>query len=382
MMLYYYKYKVNKHIIFFESFKGKSYSDSPKAIYETLLNTKNSYKFVWAFNSGGLHKLLPDQKRTTCVYYNSREYYRYFSKAQYIVTNSTLLEHIKKKNNQILIQTWHGTPLKRLGCDINVNQENSFYSLREIYKLYESNGTKMDYLVSPSAYATEKLTSTFNLKKLKKEHIVLEAGYPRNDFLINHKKDEVERIKQKLDLPTNKRVILYAPTYRDNSHEVNSGYIFTPNIDFDLLEKNLCADYIILFRAHYLVGKSFNFEKHKGFIYDVSHTDDVNYLYIISDLLITDYSSVFFDYANLKRPIIYFMYDLESYQNKLRGFYLDLDELPGPIVKDEIQLIETIKQIWSDSNNTIERIAKFSAQYNYLDDGNASDRVLKMSGIL
>ena len=133
-------------------------------------------------------------------------------------------------------------------------------------------------------------------------------------------------------------------------------------------------EYIILFRAHYLVANKFDFAKYAGFIYDVSHIDDINDLYIISDLLITDYSSVFFDYANLKRPMIFYMYDLDLYQEILRGFYLDLEELPGPIVRSENELIAAIK---NSTNVDEEVITRFNKKFNYLEDGQAAKRVVE-----
>ena len=146
-------------------------------------------------------------------------------------------------------------------------------------------------------------------------------------------------------------------------------------MDFDLLQEELGQDYIILFRAHYLVANEFNFDKYKGFIFDVSKIDDINELYIISDMLITDYSSVFFDYANLKRPIIFYMYDLKEYKNNIRGFYIDLNELPGNILETESELIKEIKYI--DFNFKYDdKYKKFNNKYNYLDDGKASERVV------
>ena len=147
-------------------------------------------------------------------------------------------------------------------------------------------------------------------------------------------------------------------------------------MNFDLLEEELSEGFIILFRAHYLVANQFNFEKHKGFVYDVSEHSDINELYLISDMLITDYSSVFFDYANLKRPIIYYMYDFEEYRDELRGFYLSLDELPGPIVKTEEDLVRQVKKL-DYSFEIDEKYRKFNDKFNYLDDGKASERVIE-----
>ena len=105
----------------------------------------------------------------------------------------------------------------------------------------------------------------------------------------------------------------------------------------------LGQEYVILFRAHYFISGQYDFGAYDGFVIDVSGLDDVNDLYLVSDLLITDYSSVFFDYANLNRPILFYMYDYEAYKTQMRDFYLDIHTLPGPVVKTQEELLKTIK---------------------------------------
>ena len=174
-----------------------------------------------------------------------------------------------------------------------------------------------------------------------------------------------------------KKIILYAPTYRANQHETGLGYTYKEEVDFDKLRANIGDEYIILFRPHYFVANAFDFEKYAGFVYNVSDVDDVNDLYIISDILITDYSSVFFDYANLKRPIIFYMYDLEHYRDESNGFYFDVEkELPGRIIRTDDSLIEEILRITKEFKYD-EKYKKFNETFNYLDDGKASKRVVE-----
>ena len=129
-----------------------------------------------------------------------------------------------------------------------------------------------------------------------------------------------------------------------------------------------------MFRAHYFVANSFNFDKYKDFVYDVSNYSDINDLYVISDLLITDYSSVFFDYSILKRPIIFYMYDLDNYKSKLRDFYIDLHELPGEIVQKEEDLVKVIEK--SNNFRYNDKYKKFNNKFTYLEDGKATERVV------
>ncbi len=372
--LYYFLfYKIDDKMIFFESFYGNSYSCSPKAIYEYVLNDERfkDYKFVWAFKN--INKYTFDE-RTILVKSNSRKYYKYLSKSKYWVVNLLINTGVKKKKNQVYVQCWHGTPLKKLRYDIE--KDNVLNSISEVRKRNDLDAVKFDYFISPSKFCTEKFTSAFNLKKLNNENIFIEKGYPRNDYLFNYKKSDIKRIKKELNIPLNKKVILYAPTFRDNQVNEN-GYTYNVELDFNKLKNEFSKEYVILFRAHYFIANKFDFKKYNNFVYDVSKYEDINELYIISDILITDYSSVFFDFANLKRPILFYMYDYNNYKNNLRDFYIDLKELPGPILKKENTLIKEIKNIDNYSKKYKEKYEKFNKKYNYLDDGNATKRVVE-----
>ena len=370
---YYVLFPIDNKMIFFESFNGNSFSCSPKAIYNYLISHDEykDYKFIWAFKD--LEKdHIKNNKNTIIVKSKSFKYYYYLSKSKYWIVNSLLDLSVIKKSKQVYVQCWHGTPLKKLRCDINVTG-GVLNTKEEVIKRNNLDVKKIDYFISPSKYATSKFISAFNLKELNKEKIIIEKGYPRNDKLINYNNNDIEKIKKDLNIPTDKKVILYAPTFRDDEHTSGVGYTYKLNIDFDLLQKEL-KDYIILFRAHYFIANSFEFDKYKDFIYDVSKYDDINDLYIISDLLITDYSSVFFDYAILERPIIFYMYDYDNYKNNLRDFYIDLKELPGPIVKDEKNLVTSIKE----KNNKYKNMySSFNKKFNPYEDGTSAERIVK-----
>jgi CDP-glycerol glycerophosphotransferase len=374
-LFYYILFPVDDKLIFFQSFNGNSFSCSPKAIYNYLLNNEKykDYKFVWAFKDLEKDHMFNNSPRTVIVKTNSFKYYYYLSKSKYWIVNSLLRLSVIKKKKQIYVQCWHGTPLKKLRCDINVTG-GVLNTTKEIVKRNNLDAKKFDYFISPSKYATEKFISAFNLKKLNKEKIIIEKGYPRNDKLSNYNNDDIDKIKNKLNIPKNKKVILYAPTFRDDEHTSGVGYTYKLNINFDSLQKEL-KNYITLFRAHYFVANSFDFDKYKGFIYDVSKYDDINDLYIISDLLITDYSSVFFDYAILNRPIIFYMYDYDNYKNNLRDFYIDLKELPGPIVKEEKDLIPLIKE--NNNKKYKNMYTTFNKKFNPYEDGKSTERVVK-----
>ncbi len=370
------EFKTDDRVILFSTFDGRSCGDSPKAIYDYMLSDPRfaEYKFVWAFRKPVDFTFILDNPNTYIVRTNSRNYMETCATAKYWIYNYRIADHIFPKDDQVYIQLWHGTPLKRLGYDIEIS-DNALNSKSEIRDKYRLDAQKFKYILAPSAFAAEKFTSAWNLKEVGREDTVLTLGYPRNDFLTNYTEADCDEIIDELELPKDKKYILYAPTWRDNLHKAGVGYVYKTHVDFDKLRENLSDEYIILFRAHYLVANSFDFEKYEGFVWDVSKVNDINRLYIISDMLITDYSSVFFDYANLKRPEIFYMYDLEAYSTDIRGFYIGLDELPGPIVETVDELIDAIKN--SNNEKYKEKYIKFNKKFNYLDDGNASKRVVE-----
>ena len=370
---------IDDKAIVFESFLGRSYSDNPRAIYEYMINnnTYKEYTFIWAFKDTDKYSeySILNNERTHIVKYGSFRYYRAYGSSKFWISNSRIPEAIYKKRNQVYVQCWHGTPLKKLGYDIQVEGKNALNTNRNIREKYRSDAKRYSFMLSSSEFCTEKFTTAFNLKAYGKECVIIEEGFPRNDILLNYEEKDVKKIRCRLGIPEEKRIILYAPTWRDNQHESGKGYVYTNKLNFDKLKESLSESYVVLFRAHYFVANKFDFDKYKGFVYDVSDYDDIGELYIISDILITDYSSVFFDYAILKRPIIFYMYDLKEYEEEIRGFYISLDKLPGEVCVSEEALIDNIFAI-QRGKITLEYKA-FNNKYNYLDDGHTTERVVK-----
>lgn len=365
---------IDDKLVYFQTFSGRGYSDSPKAIYEYMKSSPefNDYRFVWSFREPEKYKMISNE-RTTVVKYRSKADNVALRTAKYWISNYRMLDHQHPRKNQVYVQCWHGTPLKKLGYDLSAS-DNSMNSIQEIRQKYRTDAEKFSYLLSPSPFATEKFATAWNLIETGQTNKILEQGYPRNDRLKTFSPEERVAIRKQLNIDK-KKVILYAPTWRDNQHTSGEGYTYKTEVDFDVLQDQLGDDYVILFRAHYLVANSFDFNKYKDFIIDASNYSDINDLYIAADILITDYSSVFFDYANLKKPIIFYMYDLDQYANELRGFYISLDELPGPIIKDEIELAREIHNC--DSWQVDEKYKQFCAKYNPKEDGKSAERVIK-----
>ncbi len=370
---------IDPNLVVFEAFKGKQYTCSPKALFEEMVQNPAyaGYRLVWSFSGAVIKKyeFLKQYRNVTLVKKGSQKYYEVMATAKYRVTNSTNPKTTPVRKGQIYIQTWHGTPLKRLGCDI-VLEGNGSQSVKEIHKMYREEADQFSYLLSPSAYTSEKLASAYALTEEEKKNKLIELGYPRNVFLFKYTEEDVTRIKESLRLPKDKKIILYAPTFRDKTYEYGKGFEYQVALDMDRLQKRCGDTACVLLRAHYFANMEFDAEKYRGFLYDVSDYGDINHLYVISDLLMTDYSSVMFDYSILRRPMIFFMYDIEEYRGQLRDFYIEPDILPGPIVTTQDEVEKEIEKALTEEFVCDERYEAFCKKFTYLDDADAAKRVL------
>lgn len=364
------KLPVSNKVIIFESFHGKQYSDNPRAIYEYMKENLNGYKLYWSADRRNIQKF--QGRDLNVVRRFSIKWLLLMATAKLRVTNARLPLWIPKPNQTLYLQTWHGTPLKRLATDMD--QVLMPGTNTEKYKRnFTMESNNWDFLVSPNAYSTEIFKRAFDFNKK-----VIESGYPRNDYLINaNNNDEISKVKGKLGIPQEKKVILYAPTWRDNQFYSKGKYKFDIQLDLNKLQEEFGDKYVILLRMHYLIAENLDLSGFEGFVFDESHYEDIRELYLISDILITDYSSVFFDYANLKRPIIFFVYDIEEYRDNLRGFYIDFEKkAPGPLVDsteqiiDEISKIEEVGFIWTPE------LEEFYQKFCSLEDGKASEKVV------
>jgi CDP-glycerol glycerophosphotransferase len=351
--------------VFCESFFGKNYSDSPKYVYEYLQkNYPGKYKFVWVI----------DNKRTKIPYKHTKvkrfsiRYCYYLARCKYYIFNSRQPVWIKKRPGNVFLQTWHGTPLKRLVFDLeDINSATPRYK-KETYK----QSRLWDYLIAANKYSSDIFRRCFIYDKT-----MLETGYPRNDIMHWDNKEEIAgRIRDRLGIPKDKKTILYAPTWRDDEYYTKGQYKFTLKLDLRLMKEKLGDEYVILLRTHYFIADSIDVTGLEGFAVNVCKYDDISELYLISDYLITDYSSVFFDYANLKRPMLFYTYDLEKYRDVLRGFYIDIEEeLPGPLLFTTEEIIDAI-------NNMDKIVEKYKDKYDVFyekfcawEDGHASQKV-------
>lgn len=362
---------VDNRVIFFESSVGRNYTGNPKYVYEEMVaqGLDNDYKCIWSLEDTTLeipgNAIKVKRARLTYLYY--------LAIAKVWVCDTRQPAFLVKRPETTYIQLWHGTPLKKLAMDLDFLEISDGMELSEYKRLFKKNTETWDYLISQSDYTTEKFRSSFDF-----ENKILNTGFPRNDILFKKNNlKSINSIKKCYNIPSDKKVILYAPTWRDDEFYGNGLYKFSSEIDFDLLKNELSDTHVVLVKLHYLIKDSIDWSKYEGFVYKCDHLWDIQKLYLISDVLVTDYSSVMFDYAILKRPMIIYAYDYEKYRDSLRGFYFNIfEEFPGPIVENTPDLVDSIRNY----NNTDyeEKYRKFLDKFTSFDDGNASSRIVDL----
>lgn len=333
---------------------NKKYNDSPKVIYERILSSGeySEYKFYWAVEESEKSKILGE---AIIVKPDTLKYFITALKCKYWVACVNIERSLKfKRKKQVYINTWHGIPIKTVGNEAVGRKDYDF--------------SHVDSFCASSDYEADVYIRAFNVK----EENILKVGMPRNDELYNVSDLEIEALKEKLNLPKDKKIILYAPTWRD-SKDSGASYQIKPPIDLAKWEKTLGDEYVLLFRTHpytnKLLGVEFN-----DFVRDYISYPSVNDLLKVSDLLISDYSGTLFDYAILEKPMFCFAYDFEEYV-KERGFSLNYKkEFSGLIAYNEDEILANIL----NCNYILESERTKEIKRKYLTyGGNATDACVK-----
>ncbi len=350
--------------VVYASFSGRQYSDSPRAIHEELVRRGATLEHLWVVRDG-MCRVPPSAK---VVRHRSQEYYEALARARFVVSNDHFPEWFMRRPDQVCLQTWHGTPLKRLGLDVPENRRN----IRRAKRRWSEQAANWQYLVSPNRFSTPILRRAYAV-----EGELLETGYPRDDVLAGPDRDAAtKRLRERLALPAGARVILYAPTFRDNVVDSRGRYRLDLRLDLDRLHEAIGRDSVLLFRKHHYVHDVVPATAN-GFVRDVSAYPDGTELLLAADVLVTDYSSVMFDFGNTRRPMLFFTYDLDAYQDQIRGFYFDFAEkAPGPLLRTTDELASALNDVESIQSQYAERYSEFVSTFCELDDGQAAARVV------
>lgn len=273
-----------------------------------------------------------------------------------------ILAKMNLKPQVMCIQLWHAAgAIKRFGLEDPAFQTRSDHAKQRIQTAYQ----RITHIVCGS----EKMTPIFQKSFGNPELAVLRTGIPRTDFFFHpiEMKSVQLVLQRKYPVTSEKKIVLYAPTFRD--YDIVHSHI---PIDVNKFCEAFCDDYVLFLRLHPAIKHDFH-NKYPGIVYDVSDVKDVSKLLVLTDILITDYSSIPFEFALLERPIIFFAYDLAEYQ-QTRGFWQDYETLvPGPIVTNSADLIRVMHQADYD----MERIRQFAEEWNQYSDGNSSENLIK-----
>lgn len=320
---------VRKKTMLFCSFGGRKFDDSPKSLYDEVCQRPefDDWDLIWAFVEPENYEIPRGRK----IKVDTPAFFKELMSSQVWISNSSMTRGISiKRENVIRVETWHGTPLKKI-C----GEENQ----GGMFKKSTYSGVVDDKTIRCAQ-------SEFDREIFSRIHhtfpdAILLSDLPRNDALLKYSEEHVKSIKTKLGIHPDVKIILYTPTYREYLINDNKDLFIAPPIDLKKWEEKLGDKFVLLIRAHYAVSAALNIHEN-DFVKDVSGYPTLNDLYVISDMMITDYSSTFFDYSILDRPMFCFAYDREEYEEK-RGLYLNLDtELPCEIDYNEDSLIERI----------------------------------------
>lgn len=336
----------NEKKIIFSSFGGKSYSDNPRAISEELYKQDKSFEITWLI-SAPEDKGKKTPSYVKCIKNLTLRAFFELATAKFWVDNVGKPTYLKKSDSQIYIQTWHGDRgFKKILFD-------SPFATKE-FELFES--TNCDLAIAGSEYGEKKYRSAFRYQGK-----ILKKGCPRNDILINSNYSDIERIKEKLDIRKDQKIILFAPSYRRmNANKFQSiDYIDIPKL-LSVLEEITSKEWLSLIRCHSSVKGFSNSSVINNQIIDVSYYEDMRDLLLISDLLITDYSSSAGDFPLLRKPVILYQHDQEEYIKNDRSFYFDIEESPFIVAKNQNELLYTIRNLdWDGISKNCQNILDF-----------------------
>lgn len=343
-------------LVVYEANLGTIYGDSPKYVHEAMRRLHPEKKAVWVLPKG--HR--PPHPDVDVVQRGTLAYMRALARAAYWVDNQTFPRYVRKRPGQRYLQTWHGIPLKKMGKDkIGVR----------LPKQLPDRGTgAWDELVVPNPYFEQTFVPAFEYGQG-----LVRYGTPRNDPLVDGSMTR-EDARRALDLPPDATVVLYAPTFREDN--ANREVAVTVPFDVEALLEGLGENAYVLLRPHYLNRIKVPVSRRHNTL-DVSKVEDVNVLYHAADVLVTDYSSVMFDYALLRRPVVLYTYDYTEYLAG-RGTYFDLVEAaPGPMATTTEQLVDAVAGVLADPSPWAGRYEKFLTDYCGQEDGHASERAVR-----
>jgi CDP-glycerol glycerophosphotransferase (TagB/SpsB family) len=342
--------------VLFTSFDGTAANDNPRAIEQEFVRRGTGLRRLWTVTD--LSVPVPDGSEPVLMW--TEEWWQALTSARFVVSNCWMPARFRRRAGQHVLQTWHGTPLKLLGYDrLGVKRGNDYRSktAQEV--------AQWTFLIAQNHFSRTAFRSAYDYRGE-----ILEIGYPRNDVLRTATDDQRTAVRRRLGIDDAEFVVLYTPTWREGLRTIFAG------LDLQATRAAIGDRARILVRGHT------NTVKHSGSLtgpgmLDVTMYPEVSDLYLISDLMITDYSSTMFDFSITGKPMIFFAPDLDDYTGRRRGTYFDLAaEAPGPVVRTTDELIRALDEPDDLTAQYADRYAAWQHKYNSHDDGHASLRAV------
>lgn len=372
---YYRRYRLKEHLVFYEAHNGAGMVCNPYALFLAFMRRPDfkNYVHVWTVEDPEEIRRLQAEyasyPNVRFVLKNSKQYLRVVTQAKYLINNTSFASYFSKKPGQVFVDTWHSITVKKLGFDVPDGKVSSGNMLRNLLMA--------DYILSANRFTTKVFRESYKLDGLY-EGTIIETGHPRNDLVVGSERAAViEKLAARgVTVDPAKKIILYAPTWRGTSYsnptvdiENYASFVETVSSRID------SAQYQILVKPHQVVYKKLSEEEKRSGKY-VPRSIDANELLSIVDVLVSDYSSIYFDFMLTERPILFYIPDLERY-NEYRGLYFSVDELPGPATDQAEQIAEWINEIDTVRENYRACYQKTKAWACEYDDGHAAERVLE-----
>jgi CDP-glycerol glycerophosphotransferase (TagB/SpsB family) len=359
---------IDRRIAFFDSYWGNGYSCNPGAITEYLSTVSDGrpWTLVWGLNNPSSVETPPSVVKVKRL---GIAYHYYAARAGLLVSNVNFPDHIEKRRDTLHIQTMHGTPIKTLGLDIPGE-----FPTGRARAAFLRRCERWDYLTAPGQYTADVARRAFRFTGP-----ILTIGYPRNDYLFSgNTSREIARLRGKLGIPQSRKAILFAPTWRPTGDDAVSE---TASAVLGCFANDpvLSEQYVLLVRFHHLMTNVPwpEGEPARGNMIDVSHHADNRELMLVADALITDYSSIVFDYALLDRPIALCCLDYERYATQTRGVYIDIvRESPWPVFQTAGDVTTHLREAIS-SVTDLAAHRRFVARFGESERGDACARLYK-----
>jgi CDP-glycerol glycerophosphotransferase len=355
---------VDENLAVYAAYWASAFACNPAAIYQEAVRSRPNVRGVWVINEKHADRIPPG---TDYVIEGGMAYYRAIARAKYLINNVNFPDDIVKRPGTVHVQTQHGTPVKSMGMDL---QRYPTAAAGMNFQRLMRRAARWDYLVSANHYSSQVWRQAFPGVTFE----VLEAGYPRNDRLVRATAADVGQARASLGIAPDATVVLYAPTFRDWQPEV-----LDPPLDLERFSAVLPEGAVLLVRGHYWTTDHERLRPliDRGAVRDVSAHPSAEDVQLAADVLITDYSSIMFDYANLDRPIVIYAPDWKTYVRE-RGTYFDLlAEPPGVVETTEDGLIDAVRSGRYRSADAAALRAAFRERFCAWDDGHAAERVVQ-----